>query len=220
MIHARYLHGFGSGPKTAKGLALGARLAPRLASYGIPDLEGGDFTGLTMDGILDRAEAALHALPDDGRPCLLLGSSLGGYTAALLAAQGRAHRVAGLVLIAPAFGFTTRWAERLGSAGVERWRREGALPFYHHAHERELPLGVGFLDSCQTLPDFPGPPTIPVTIVHGRQDETVDHRASVHYAASHPGVELHLVHGDHRLTDDRHEDLIGWAAEDLLRRIG
>ncbi len=220
MIHARYLHGFGSSPKTAKGLGLGQRLAPHLASYGIPDLEGGDFTGLTMDGILDRAEAALRALPDDGRPCLLLGSSLGGYSAALLASLGRAHRVAGLLLIAPAFGFTTRWATRLGQTGVERWRRDGVLPFYHHAHERDMPLGVGFLDSCERLPDFPGPAGVPVTVVHGRQDETVDHRASMHYAASHEQTELHLVAGDHRLMEPRHEDLIAWAAEDLIRRIG
>lgn len=220
MTHALYLHGFGSGPKTAKGLALGQRLAPRLTTYGIPDLEGGDFPGLTMDRILDHTEAALRALPDDGRPCLLMGSSLGGYTAALLTAQGRAHRVGALLLIAPAFGFTTRWATRLGTEGVARWRRDGALPFYHYAHERELPLGVAFLESCERLPEFPGSAGVPVAVVHGRQDETVDHRVSVQYAASHEQVELHLLQGDHRLGEPRHEALIGWAAEDLLDRLG
>ena len=100
--HGVYLHGFASGPGTAKGVALGRRLAGCLASYTIPDLEGGDFRGLTMDGILDRAEAALAALPADGGRVLLIGSSLGGYTAAHLAATGRARRATALLLIAPA----------------------------------------------------------------------------------------------------------------------
>lgn len=219
MTHALYLHGFGSGPKTSKGLALGQQLAGAVTSYAIPDLEGGSFTDLTMDGILGRTEAALRALPDDGQPVLLIGSSLGGYTAAHLAASGRAHRVGALLLIAPAFGFTSSWAKRLGEAGVARWRSAGSLPFFHYAAERELPLGVGFYESCLTLPDVPAQAPMPVAIVHGRQDETVDHRQSLHYAANRDSAELHLVDGDHRLTEPRHEELIAWCARDLLARM-
>ena len=219
-MHAIYLHGFGSGPKTAKGLALGARLAGAVTSYGIPDLDGGDFTALTMDGMLARAEAALRAVPDDGQQVLLIGSSLGGYVAAQLAAEGRAERVGGLLLIAPAFGFTSRWTERLGPTGIAAWRSKGSMPFYHFAAERELPLGVGFYDSCLALPEVPGQSPVPVAIIHGRQDETVDHRFSVQYATGHERVELHLVDGDHRLTDQRHEELIAWSARDLLARLG
>ncbi len=224
-MHAIYLHGFGSGPKTAKGLALGNRLGGAVTSYSIPDLEGGDFTGLTMDGILARAVAAVQALPADGRQVLLIGSSLGGYVAAQLAAEGRVERVAGLLLIAPAFGFTSRWSERLGPAGLAAWRRNGSLPFFHFAAERELPLGVGFYDSCLALPEVPAQArsssggALPVTIVHGRQDETVDQRFSVQYATAHEHVDLHLVEGDHRLTDQRHEQLIAWSAVDLLTRL-
>jgi pimeloyl-ACP methyl ester carboxylesterase len=218
--HARYLHGFASGPATAKGTALGQRLAGRIASYGIPDLEsGGDFTSLTMDRLLANAEASLRALPDDGAPCLLIGSSLGGYTAALLAAQGRAHRVAGVLLIAPAFGFASHWQETLGAAGIAAWRRDGARPFFHFAAQRELPLGVGFLDSCTGLPDLPGPIAARVAIVHGRADATVDHAVSLRYAERFATAEVHVIDGDHRLTEPRHEALIAWCAEDLLRRM-
>jgi hypothetical protein len=220
MTHALYLHGFGSGPKTAKGVALGHRLAGAVTSYGIPDLEGGDFRNLTMDGILDRAAQAIAGLPDDGQRVLLIGSSLGGYSAALLAASNRVPRLGGLLLIAPAFGFTASWTARLGPAGLAAWRRNGDMPFFHFAAERELPLGVGFLDSCLSLPELPGQADVPTTIVHGRQDDTVDHRASLRFASSRERVELHLVEGDHRLTEPRHEDLIAWAAHDLLARIG
>jgi uncharacterized protein len=218
-MHGIYLHGFGSGPLTAKGTALGQRLAGVLSTWTIPDLEGGDFTGLTMDAILARAEAALQALPADGAPVLLVGSSLGGYTAALLAAQGRAHRVGGILLIAPAFGFTTHWTAQLGAAGVAAWRRTGSRPFFHFGAQREVPLGVGFYESCLLLPELPGPAVQPVSVVHGRQDATVDHRVSLAYARECEGVELHLVNGDHRLTEPRHEELIAWAAHDLLQRM-
>jgi pimeloyl-ACP methyl ester carboxylesterase len=220
MTHVLYLHGFGSGPKTAKGTALGQRLAGRVRSYAIPDLEAGDFFSLTMERICDRAAAAVAALPEDEAPVLLIGSSLGGYTAALLAAQGRIPRASALLLIAPAFGFGERWAEHLGIAGVAAWRRDGQRMFFHHASQQERPLGVGFLDSAERLPGFPLAPEIPVVIVHGRRDDTVDWRMSRRYADQDADIEFHLVDGDHRLTDQRHEDLITWCAGDLIDRLG
>jgi predicted esterase YcpF (UPF0227 family) len=217
--HALYLHGFASSPKTAKGVALGERLTGSVASYQIPAVEGDAFRSLTMDGIFTRAEAALRALPADGAPALLIGSSLGGYSAAFLAAAGRAPRVAALLLIAPAFGFTDSWLHKLGGGGIEEWRRKGERNFFHHAQERELPLGVAFLESCERLPAMPGEPRMPVAIVHGRQDETVDCRRSVEYAQARANVDLHVVQGDHRLTEPRHEDLIAWCARDLIARF-
>lgn len=212
--HVRYLHGFGSGPTSEKGRALGERLHGVCASYAIPDLEGGDFAGLTMEAMRDRALAACPV----GVPVVLVGSSLGGYLAAWLAATRAVPSLAGLVLIAPAFGFTDRWADRLGADGVAAWRRDGSRPFFHHGRQRDLPLGSAFLASCERLPPVPGAPCAPCAIVHGRQDETVDHRASLAFAAAHPEVELHLIAGDHRLTEPRHADLIALVAADACRR--
>jgi hypothetical protein len=214
--HVRYLHGFGSGPRTEKGRALGERLAGACASYAIPDLEAGDFRGLTMERMRERA---LAGCPRDGR-VVLVGSSLGGYLSAWLAASRALPNLAGILLIAPAFGFTTRWSELLGPAGVEAWRRDGQRLFFHHGEQREMPLGAAFLDSCERLPAMPGDPGVPAVAVHGREDETVDHRGSLAWAAAHPAVELHLVRGDHRLTEPRHTDLIALLARDLLARVG
>jgi pimeloyl-ACP methyl ester carboxylesterase len=217
-MHVLYLHGFASGPLTTKGARLRERLAGRCASYSIPDLEQGDFTGLTVDLLLARAAAAIAALPADGRGVLLVGSSLGGYLAALLAARGLAPRLRALVLIAPAFGFTTTMAARLGPQALALWERHGALPFWHHGQERELPLGWAFHQSCLALPELPGEAGVPAAVIHGRQDATVDHRFSLRYAQERTQVELHLLEGDHRLTEPRHEALIAWCAEDLLTR--
>ena len=219
-MHLLYLHGFASGPLTEKGNRLRERLDGSYRSYEIPDLEAGDFPGLTMDLIQERAVAAAESLPRDGLPLVVVGSSLGGYTAALLAARGRLPRLAGLVLIAPAFGFVTSFAARLGPAQIAAWLNTGSRPFWHHGAQAEVPLGVAFHHSCVGLPDLPGAPGVPVAVLHGRQDETVDYRGSVTYATTHPGVELHLVEGDHRLTESRHEDLIAWTARDLIARAG
>ena len=218
--HFLYLHGFASGPASEKGLALGRRLTGRVASYGIPDLEGGDFLHLTMDGILERAVMAIHHLPADGQPVILVGSSLGGYSAALLATRSQLPpRVQGLLLIAPAFGFTTRWAGLLGENGLEEWRRDGQRLFHHHARNQDEWLSTDFLASCTTLPDLPGPTAIPTVIVHGRQDETVAWHLSQAYADQNERSDLHLVQGDHRLTEPRHEALITWCAGELIDRI-
>lgn len=220
--HALYLHGFGSGPLTAKGLALGRNLAQAVDSYTIPDLEGGDFFNLTTDAICERAVAAIAALPDNGQPVLLAGSSLGGYTAALLASQGRIPRVGGLLLLAPAFGFTARWSQLLGEAGEQAWRREGRRLFHHHARNQDEWLSSAFLDSCRDLPAIPAPSRIPTVIIHGYRDETVAWRMSQTYVdqarTANTPLEWHLVDSDHSLTTPRDEALIAWCACDLMTR--
>jgi alpha-beta hydrolase superfamily lysophospholipase len=217
--HVLYLHGFASGVRTAKGTALGVRLAPRVASYAIPDLEGPSFRTMTMGGIIDRAQAAIATLPRDGRPLVLIGSSLGGYVAALIAQQPP-RRLQAVLLIAPAFGFTGHWRDRLGESGIAAWRATGERAFYHHAREREEMLGIGFLDSCAELPELPAASPLPVAIVHGRQDATVPWQGSLAYAQQSDRCEAHLVKGDHRLGEARHEACIAWCALDLIERSG
>jgi pimeloyl-ACP methyl ester carboxylesterase len=219
MPHVIYLHGFGSGPQSEKGTALGRDLAGHCTSYAIPALDGGDFRGMTMPSLRDRALAAIAALPADGRPLLVVGSSLGGYLATWIAADRLAPRIGACLLIAPAFGFARRAAERLGPDAVAAWRKQGELPFYHQAAGGDRPVGVGFLDSCLGLPEVPGDPGVPTVLVQGRQDGTVDPAGSLAWAAAHPAVELHLVEGDHALTAPRHREMIAWCARDLLRRM-
>lgn len=218
--HLLYLHGFASTPASAKAAMLRARLVDRYASFGVPQLDGGDFFAMTMAGIATRSVAAARDLPDDGAPLVVVGSSLGGYTAALLAAERALPRLAALVLIAPAFDFPERWRARLGETELAAWRVEGQRLFFHHGAERELPLGVGFLDSCLGLPGIPADPGVPVAIIHGRHDETVDWRCSRTYADAHAGVELHVLRGDHRLAEPRHEELITWCVGDMIARLG
>jgi len=215
-MHVVYLHGFASSPSTAKGVDLGRRLTGAATSYAIPALDGGDFRAMTMDAICARAVAAIAAA---GGPCLVVGSSLGGYVAALLAARGTAG-IAALVLVAPAFRFAERWSEKLGTDGIAQWRRDGQRHFFHYASERDEPLGFAFHESCVAVPPLPGPIAVPIAIVHGRADDSVDWRVSREFADVTPSAELHLVQGDHRLTEERHMQLIAWCCRDLIARVG
>jgi uncharacterized protein len=209
-VNIVYLHGFGSSPRSQKAGALKRLLDCDDDHFVVPELDGGNFPQLTMDAIAERAIAAVQAATVRG-PVLVIGSSLGGYTAAWLAAEGRLPGLCSLVLVAPAFGFTDRWRERLGDEGIAEWQRDGSRLFWHYGAEQELPLGVAFLDSCQRLPSIPPSASVDVSIVHGWDDESVAWQGSHAYSNAHPNVDLHLVEGDHSLSEARHEALIAWC---------
>src|SRR5438105_2837102 len=115
-----YLHGFASSPHSAKARYFRDRLERAGATVSIPDLAAGDFEHLTLTAQL----AAIDRLAA-GRTVSLIGSSMGGYLAALYAA--RHETVDRLVLLAPAFSFARRWHTWLGADGVAQWRERGAI---------------------------------------------------------------------------------------------
>src|SRR5690242_18341270 len=107
MTRILYLHGFASGPRSSKARYFHERLTKAGARVEVPDLAAGDFERLTITGQLGVI-ARLAA----GEPVSLIGSSLGGYLAALYAA--RHPEVRRVVLLAPGFAFARRWPEWLG----------------------------------------------------------------------------------------------------------
>ena len=77
-----YLHGFASGRQSSKARYFQQLLEAAGIAVEVPDLADGDFESLTITGqlaVIDRVAAA--------RPLDLMGSSLGGYLAALYAAR-------------------------------------------------------------------------------------------------------------------------------------
>ena len=89
----------------------------------IPRLDEGRFEELTISGQLRVIQRAVG----EG-PAILMGSSLGGYLAALYAAR-HPKQMERLVLLAPAFQFPRRWRERYSP---EDWKREGSMPVFHY----------------------------------------------------------------------------------------
>jgi pimeloyl-ACP methyl ester carboxylesterase len=122
MAHCLYLHGFASGPGSHKAAWLGTHLARHGVELEVPDLNAGDFSHLTLTRQMAVLDALLAGEPG---PVTLIGSSFGGYLAALLAEQD--PRVERLVLLAPAFGFGALLESLFGAETMARWQRDGSL---------------------------------------------------------------------------------------------
>jgi pimeloyl-ACP methyl ester carboxylesterase len=188
-----YLHGFASGSGSTKGRALEARFAARGVPFHRADLTPGEggFERSTPRTMLAETERLVAAY----RPRVLMGSSLGGYLAALAAsrvassggaggghagasgeseagaAPGSTSAIGRIVLLAPAFRLFERWRGRLSPADEARWREEG-LEVFHHASGRKRRLGWGFMEDAATLPAFPEV-RVPTLCLAGRRDEVV-----------------------------------------------
>ena len=201
-----YLHGFASGPGSTKARFFQAKLAGRGATLVVPDLAP-DFTHLTVSSMLAIVEPLV-----DG-PSIVMGSSLGGYLAAL-AATRLPERVRGLVLFAPAFGFAGRWQANIGPKAVARWREKGTAPIYHYGLEREVPLAFDLFDDAARYAAEPDP-DVPALVFHGRKDDAVPLAAVEHFAAARTGRELVVYDSGHDLNDvlepmwDRTVDFLG-----------
>ena len=212
MTRIVYLHGCASTPLSTKAQFFKHQFDG--ADFEIPQLDRGDFEHLTVTGQLKVIDETVH-----GDPVILMGSSLGGYLAALYAS--RHPNVERLVALAPAFEFPARWRERFSASELAEWERTGSRSFYHYGYKSDRPLSYRFVeDSVQYegAPDF----RQPALIFHGLRDDVVPPEVSIRYGAGHPNVELQLVESGHGLTDvldplwnpDRHVSRIpkAWQA--------
>lgn len=193
MTRILYLHGFASGPASRKAIFFGSELAKNSVKLEIPDLAEGDFRGLTISKQLRVIERAANA-----EPVFLIGSSLGGYLAALYAQ--RHPEVTALVLLAPAFNFFKQWTAELGPAKMEQWKRDGEIPVYHYGEQTAMPLGFEFIEDAGRFDPYPAF-TQPCMIFHGTSDPVVPVEYSEAFARDHANVELVKVESGHELTD-------------------
>ena len=72
---------------------------------------------------------------------MMIGSSMGGYLAALYAAKNP-ETIRRLVLLAPAFACARRMAEDLGAEAMARWKQTGTREVHHPVAMDFVPIGV------------------------------------------------------------------------------
>ena len=188
-----YLHGFASGPGSKKARYFHDRWAEQGIDLKVPDLAGGDFEHLTITGQIEVIERAA-----ENGPVSLIGSSLGGYLAALYAS--RHPEVQRLVLMAPAFSFASRWADSLGPDRVTAWQRTGSMPVFHYSDGRTRQLGYQLAEDVAQYPDFPSF-TQPALIFHGSRDTVVPSFLSERFAGEHRNARVRILDSDHELID-------------------
>lgn len=195
MSPALYLHGFASSPQSKKAQYFLSRFSAAGASLEIPNLVTEGFFRLTVTAQLRAIETAAR-----GRRVSLIGSSLGGYLAALYASR-HPEQVARLVLLAPAFGFARRWKDSLSPEALAAWQSSGALSVMNYAENRMADLGWGFLEDSLAYEDEPAV-TQPCLIVHGTRDDVVPVEASRSFARNTLTAMLLELNDTHELCAD------------------
>ncbi len=175
---------------------------------------GGRFEDGTIGRWAEDAAVALDRLTEG--PQVLVGSSMGGWIALLLALR-RPGRVAALVGIAAAPDFTARMAEELPADAREAIAREGVW-LRPSEYGAPYPITRALLEDGERHLLLRGgggpiPLSVPVRLLHGQRDPDVPWELSLRVAAAVAAedVQVALVKdGDHRLS--RPQDLA------LLRR--
>jgi pimeloyl-ACP methyl ester carboxylesterase len=190
-----YLHGFASGPSSNKARFLSERFRALGVPLEVPDLTPGP------DGFESSSPSSMLAIAEDllarsKPPHAIIGSSLGGYLAAL--AASRDPSVERLFLMAPAFRLFERWEARLGPGELDRWRREG-LETQHFATNRSRRIGWQFFEDARRLPAFPAV-RVPTLCVAGTRDDTVPFADIEAFVARTPTARLVPVDDGHDLA--------------------
>lgn len=190
-----YLHGFASSPQSTKARFFAGKFAQAGVAFEAPALDRGDFEKLTVSRQMRVVEDAVSK----GGPPVLMGSSLGGYLAALYAAE-HPRSVDRLILLAPAFRFLERWKARLTAPEIEQWKQRGWAPVYHYGAKSEQRLGYQFLADAakfDAVPDFHQR----ALILHGTEDSVVPYQGSYDFALEHAHTRLAPFKSGHELTD-------------------
>jgi uncharacterized protein len=197
-LRVLYLHGFASSPASHKASFFKGRLASLGVRLKIPELCEGNFERLTITGQLNVIERIIGTSRSNNERIVLIGSSLGGYLAALYAS--RHSEVARLILLAPAFAFSELWTNELGPERLGLWRKNGTMPVFHYGEGREAPIGYQLMEDARAYEPFPRFRQ-PAVIFHGTQDRVVPVQYSLRFAQAHENVRLVQLESGHELTD-------------------
>lgn len=193
MVRYLYIHGFASGPRSRKAMYLAEKFASVGVDLTIPDFNQGGFRDFTISRQLQQAISDCSGI----EPVTIIGSSLGGWAALLLAQQY--PQVKKLVLMAPAFGFPTLWLERLGAETLKYWQESGDLSVYHHAEQQQMLLGYQFVTDAQQYLTSNLERNLPTLVLHGQHDAVVPIDLSRNFVQHHAGTKLIELDSDHGL---------------------
>ncbi len=219
-----YIHGFASHQKGEKVLYLRDRFRAAGCAFLAFDHRGhGDSSGtmaeLTVTRNLEDLDAIITAQGARFKRRVLIGSSMGGQTAAWYAAR-HPDRITANLLIAPGFRFLENRIRDLGPKGVGELLREGLMTVRNEWVE--VTIGKGLLEDAKRypveklLPDY----ETPTLILHGTRDDAVPFEDSVAFAQKTRArpMDLKLIAGgDHRLTD--HKETLFLEMHAFCKRI-
>ena len=208
-----YLHGFASGPRSAKGVALAEHYARQGIHLERLDLRKPSLEHLRLSAMMRTVRDAIGGEKDRA---ILFGSSLGGLTACRVAEED--PRVCALVLLAPALRGSEQLRRNVGEANLRRWRETGWLETQDYAEKRLARVHFGLMEDIDTIearsggwPDV----RVPTLLIHGTRDTTTLPPYSRTWASGKRHVRLVEVDDGHELVESLGR--IAAEADDFLR---
>lgn len=170
----------------------------------------------------DDALAVIDTLTSG--PVLLVGSSMGGWIASLIA-LARPDRVAGLVLIAPAADIADKLLEpSLTQAESVALAAEGVIYRGSPYFDDGSPFTRLLIEDGRQWSILPGPVPIhcPVRVLQGGRDDDVpwSHALALHQAIlAEDNVFTLIKDGDHRLSRPQDLERLAATVAEVLERV-
>ncbi len=168
---------------------------------------GGSFEEGTIGLWLEDALAVIDRLTEG--PLILVGSSMGGWLA-LLVAKVRPHRIAGLIGLAAAPDFTAHIAEKMSPAQRAAMGKDGFFAVPNDYDVKPYVFTKALIDDGRRHFVLASPldVAVPVHLIQGMKDADVswDTPEKIKAVLPRAHVQIHLIEdGEHRLS--RPEDL-------------
>lgn len=173
---------------------------------GFGDSEG-SFTDYSLSDWIADARTVVTTL-QSGPPLTVVGNSLGGWIAWLMAQEFQ--EIERLILVAPAFNMMGVRARSISEERRQAWLASGWMPWDDEPAHKDWPLSWKWVEESdvywKTSFDWLRP--VNTTILHGLQDSVILPGGSSEFVeqllARDPAfpVELQLIPGDHRLSRD------------------
>ena len=220
-----FLGGFSSDMDGTKAVHLESRMIARKRAFLRFDYTGhgrssGSFEEGCIGDWLGDAKLAIARLTDG--PQVLVGSSMGGWIAMLLARQ-MPERIAGIVGIAAAPDFTLDFEEgRLDEGARQALETRGIARLHSDYSDEPMIVTRKLLQDGRMHLVFDDPLDLPfpTRFLQGTEDTDVDQSVAVRLLnhASGPDIQLLLVKGaDHRFSSPRCLELIEQCVDSVLQ---
>ncbi|MBT5986665.1 MAG: prolyl oligopeptidase family serine peptidase [Nitrospina sp.] len=202
-----YLHGFASGPLSKKAAAFKKKFEEIGVSLNFPDLEGGDFENMTLTS---QIKIVLDLLDQfQGKNVCLIGSSMGGYLATLLAQKRGVIKAT--YLMAPGFNFLERWMRslQLDYDGDHSLKRK--VPIFHYRYDKTKYICTDIFKDAKQWASIGLKRDVPTRIVHGTHDKVVPINESIKFVSRRPWCSLKELDCDHGLLSH-----LDWIVDDCI----
>jgi len=172
----------------------------------------GSFTDYTLSDWVADARSVIETLRQ-GPPITIVGNSLGGWIAWLMAQEF--EQIERLVLIAPAFNMMGLRAHSIPIARRQVWHTAGWMPWDDDPLHKDWPLSWKWVEESEAYwkTSFDRLKPVSTAILHGQEDSVILPQGSSQFVEQLQSrspffpVDLHLVPGDHRLSTPEHLDM-------------